>query len=387
MLSVVLLCFVTSVGQDTTVVQTTSALREALQSARPGMTVQVAPGDYQGGFMANIHGKDKSPITLIALDRNNPPRFTSGLQFSEVSHFIIDGLLIEGATNNGLNVDDGGTIKTPSHHVVIRNVTVRKTPKGNHDGIKLSGLDDFEVSRCQVEEWGGSGVDMVGCHKGKIVDCTFRNGGDSGVQAKGGTSDVVVQSCRFEDFGQRGVNIGGSTGLSFFRPPVYTMPQNQKYEAKNIRVMGSTFVRGGAPVAFVGVDGAEVRFNTFYHPGRWVMRILQETREPGFVPSRNGNFSDNLIAFRSDNWSAGGVNIGSGTAPETFTFARNFWYCEDKSNSSYPSLPSPEKEGKYGIDPLFIDAAKGDLNVAKGSTAMNHGAHALPSSDSGSRRS
>ena len=87
-------------------------------------------------------------------------------------------------------------------------------------------------------------------------------------------------------------NIGGSTELQFFRPPL--KPGEAHWEAKHIRVEGNTFIGGGAAVAFVGVDGAVVRYNTIYHPDRWVIRILQETTEPGFVACRNGRFERNL---------------------------------------------------------------------------------------------
>ena len=117
---------------------------------------------------------------------------------------------------------------------------------------------------------------MVGCHRGEIVACTFRHGdtvGDHGVQAKGGSSDVVIRRCRFEHAGQRAVNLGGSTGLAFFRP------KPEGYEAKNITVEDCTFDGSMAPIAFVGVDGAIVRHNTIYRPRRWGFRILQETQK------------------------------------------------------------------------------------------------------------
>ncbi len=370
--AVALLCL-----PDIQIVSTTSELALALSRAKPGSTIKLAQGVYSGGHFSNIHGSVRSPIQIMAEYPKNPPMFTGGLQFSKVSHLDISGIIVSGATNNGLNIDDGGTIGTPSHHIRLYNVTVRKLPSGNHDGIKLSGIDDFEVGGCRVEEWGGSGVDMVGCHRGKIVNCNFQKGGDSGVQAKGGSSDVIIEKCRFEDFGQRGINIGGSTGLQFFRPPVDSMPANAKYEAKDITVQGCTFVRGGAPVAFVGVDGAVVRFNTIYRPGRWAFRILQETIAPGFVPSRRGVFSDNLVAFRLDEWSAGGVNIGGGTAPETFGFARNFWFCLDSPTASRPKIPLSESGGTYGVDPQFTDVDRGDFRVTSGSPAAKVGAHAF----------
>jgi hypothetical protein len=211
-----------------------------------------------------------------------------------------------------------------------------------------------------------------------IEGCTFRQreGGDgSGPQTKGGSSEIVIRRNRFENAGQRAVNIGGSTGLEYFRP------KPQGYEAKDIRVEGNVFIGSLGAVAFVGADGALVRFNTIYRPGRWAVRILQETREPGFVPCRNGMFTDNIIVFRSDQWSEGGVNIGPATAPESFRFARNLWYCEDQPARSRPTLPSAEEDGVIGKDPLFRDAENGDLSLREGSPAAGKGHTAVPQAD------
>jgi hypothetical protein len=150
------------------------------------------------------------------------------------------------------------------------------------------------------------------------------------------------------------------------------MPPAGKYEAKNIFVQGCTFSGSVAPIAFVGVDGATVRFNTLIIPERWAIRILQETRLPGFVPSRNGVFENNLITFGSDRWASGGVNVGDGTAPESFRFRENFWYCIDASDRSRPQVPTAERDGVYGRDPMLKD----DLTVKPGSPATRYGAHA-----------
>jgi hypothetical protein len=359
--------------------------RRAVRQASPGTHILLAPGTYRGAFFfSDLHGTSERPIVIAAEEPKNPPQFLGAgecLHFSKVSHLELRDLALKGASDNGLNIDDGGAYEIPSHHVTLRALHVSDIgPMGNRDGIKLSGLDNFLLQDCVVERWGdgGSGVDMVGCHKGRIAGCTFRQGGSEAVQMKGGTAEIRIERSRFEDYGERGVNIGGSTGLEFFRPRIGALPAGAKYEARDIRVEGNVFVGGTAPVAFVGVDGAVVRFNTIYRPGRWALRILQETREPGFVPSRNGRFEDNIVVFRSEMWFEGGVNIGPGTAPETFRFARNVWYCEDRPERSKPALPTPETDAILGKAPLFQDPAAGDFTLRPGSPAAGRGATALP---------
>jgi hypothetical protein len=300
----------------------------------------------------------------------------NGIQLSDPAYLELRGITFTGATGNGLNIDDGGSFATPAHHIVLRDLTVRNVgPSGNRDGIKLSGVDDFRVENCRLSMWGdgGSGIDMVGCHRGLIVGCTFRHRDEAsanGVQAKGGSAKVTVRRCRFEHSGQRAMNLGGSTGLQFFRP------KPQGYEAKDLTVEGCTFIGSDAPFAFVGVDGARVRFNTVYRPRRWVLRILQETTAPGFVPCRNGLFTDNLVLFHAGEV-ATTVNIGPNTAPQTFRFARNWWYALDAPGRSAPSLPTRETNGVAGRDPRLRNPSAGDFRPAPGSLAVRVGAHGL----------
>ena len=335
------------------VVTNTDELHRVVLAATPGTEISVAPGEYQGGLtFSNIHGKPGKPIIIRHSPRTGKAIFRgggSGMQFSNVSHLQIDGLTFIGATGNGLNIDDGGSREKPSHHIELVSITVSDLPKGNHDGIKLSGVTDFRVINANISKWGGSGIDMVGCHRGEINRSKFFDGGDSGVQAKGGSSSIAVIKCDFRNYGQRGVNIGGSTGREFFRPPLEKIPAGKRFEAKDIRVEGSYFFGGTTPFAFVGVDGAKVSFNTIENPERWALRILQETNASDFLPSRNGVFEDNLVRLTSTETPA--VNIGQGTEPTSFKFARNFWYSGTDTKTQTPNLPSPEVGGVYGVDP------------------------------------
>lgn len=358
----------------------TDAFRAAVENASAGDVVEVPYGEYGGPYyFEGVRGAPGNPIVITAADPDNPPRFTGGnegLHFIQPEYLEIRNLVISGQETNGLNIDDGGDFASPAQHVLIENLHVYDIgPEGNKDGIKLSGLVHFEVRGCLIENWGsgGSAIDMVGCHEGLIHANTFRDGGSTGIQAKGGSRNVTIRGNRFENGGARGVNIGGSTGLQFFRPNPH-----QGFEAKDILVEGNTFFGSAAPVAFVNTDGSTVRYNTIVHPTGWILRILQERTEPEFVPSRNGVFTDNLVLFRRADVTDA-VNIGPNTAPETFSFARNLWYAEDAPASSIPDLPSEPVDPVIGVDPALTDPAGGDVSLSPASPpeAQTVGAHAL----------
>ncbi len=363
-----------------------ASLRAAIRAARPGTRIEIGPGRYSPGVrVSNLKGTKENPIVIGGVRGKPTPQFSGGGEgwhLSDCAFVVLQHIRIVGASSNGINIDDGGTYDTPSHHIVLQSIHVAETgPRGNHDAVKLSGVDDFVVRDCTFDGWGGQAPDMVGCHRGLIDRCTFRGKEGylqhTGPQTKGGSSQIVIRRCLFLGAAHRGVQMGGSTGLAFFRP------KGCLYEAKEITVEGCVFVGCEAPVAYVGVDGAVVRYNTFYRPGKWVMRILQETTEPGFVPCRNGRFGRNIVVFRRADVSTF-VNVGPHTAPETFRFADNFWYCEDRPQASKPTLPAPETGGIYGVDPQFADPEKNDF-TPQDQQAAGFGASALKSRQGGKK--
>jgi hypothetical protein len=170
---------------------------------------------------------------------------------------------------------------------------------------------------------------------------------------KGGSRSILVQSNHFQDSGSRIVQIGGSTGLQYFRPTV------MDYEAKDIRVAGNTFVGGEAQIAWVTAQEGHVYQNLFYYPQKWLGRILQESKDPQFEPSQNGSFFRNLIV--TDERVRSFFNTGKGTSPESFVFAGNLWSKPERFVSR--SLPGREDAGIYGVDPQIVADGTGQLQV------------------------
>lgn len=347
---------------------------DASDDALPGDTILVFPGDYSGSFfISELHGTESNPIYILGTDAETVV-FNGGfqgMQLSQVSYIHIQNLSFTGHTANALNIDDGSTLETPTHHVYIFNCHFYDMgADGNNDFLKLSGVDYFEVSGCSFVNGaaGGSGIDMVGCHQGEIHNNDFQNMGSNCIQAKGGTQYISIYKNRFENGGQRTLNLGGSTGLEFFRP------QDAPFEAADLDVYANIFIGSTAPVAYVGCVRVHVVNNTIITPGNWIIRILQETVDPDrFLPCGDNSFINNLVYYT--NGISTHVNIGPDTAPNTFTFSNNLWYNASSPGSSTPNLPVVETSPVIGEDPLFFNYANEDYSLTSSSPAVNAGAN------------
>lgn len=356
-------------------------LQDAAKIATFGDTILMRKGIYTtSNYIANLKGTADKWITITALP-NEEVLFkgqSTAIQLSEPAYLRISNLSFEGQTANGVNIDDGGSYETPAHNIIIENCHwLSMNATGNNDMLKMSGVDNFLIRNCSFSNGsaGGSGIDLVGCHQGIIENCKFQNQGSNSIQNKGGTSQITIQKNLFINGGLRTLNIGGSTGLEFFRP------LGVNYEAKEIFVYSNIFIGSQAPIAFVGAINCEVVNNTIYKPSKWAVRILQENASSNFEKCANNVFINNIVYI--DNAAANPtINIGSNTKPETFTFSNNLWFNQDNLNWIGPNLPTQELNGMKNIDPkITLDPVKG-LIIDKSSPVNGKGLNRnLPTED------
>jgi hypothetical protein len=373
----VLLFFVHIAGATDINALTTADLHAAFRNAKPGDHIQLGAGPYKGGFfVTGLAGAPGKPIRVSGPSRENPAVFADEkntiFQFVAASYIEIENIHITKAGGHGLALDDGGKNDFSCHHIVVRNVRIEDIgPKGTMCSMKLAGVSDFTIADSTFQKWGdggGCGVDGVGCKNGSLEHCNFLPGrGSVAIQFKGGSDSIAIGNCLVDDAGSIGINVGGASGMQFFRP------KPMGFEARNITIEGNTFIGTDSPIVFPNTDGAVVRFNTIYLPKKWAFRILQETVREDFTPSRNGHIENNIIVFNSRNWYEGGVNVGPGTAPQTFTFTGNVWYCVDNPAKSTPHLPAAEKDALIGRDPLFVDPSHHDFSLQPSSPARGKG--------------
>jgi hypothetical protein len=343
-------------------------IKAAAAVSMPGDTIMVKRGNLLGGeAIENLKGTDKAWITIKA-EYDGFVTIINGataIHLTDPSYVRIEGFIISGQTGNGINIDDGGSYETPAHHIVIENCQFRELgASGNNDQLKISGVNDFIVRNCIFLDGsrGGSMIDMVGCHNGLIEKNLFGIGGSSGIQAKGGSAEIIISRNRFIDITERAINIGGSTGMEFFRPT------GAPYEASAIHIWSNIFIGSGAAVAFVGSNSCDVVNNTIINPSMWVVRILQENNNKGMKLCSNNSFINNLVLFSAKNRPA--VNTGPNTLPGTFIFSHNLWCNPADSTWRGPDTSFPERNMILTHDPGFSDT---EYNIGSTSPAAGKG--------------
>jgi hypothetical protein len=349
-------------------------LEAAAAVAQPGDTIMFRAGTHAGGsWVSELRGTMQDWITIMG-DPTGETLISGGsnaFQISDPAYLRISGLVFDGQTGNGVNIDDGGSYDTPAMHIVIERCTWRGiNATGNNDMLKMSGVDNFVVRDCVFRNGspGGSMIDMVGCHDGSFERNRFENGGSNCIQAKGGTRRIRITRNLFLGGGQRAINIGGSTGLAYFRP------QDADYEAMNISVFANIFTGAVAPIAYVGAVYCEVFNNTMYLPEKWAVRILQENTDARFQQCGMSTFVNNIV-YIDNRAAAPSFNIGPATRPETFVLMNNLWYNAENANWPGPNTPVTDMNMILGEDPLLTAPAlrDGDFTPRAGSPAIGAG--------------
>ena len=335
-------------------VTTAEELSAALEAAGEGDEILLEPGTYRGQLTRD----NLRQVTIRSADPGNPGVIEGGeygLHLTDPVQVTLSDLVFQGQAENGINIDDAGSYETPARDIRLIRITVKDiVNSGNHDAIKMAGVEGFVIDGARVENWGddGSAIDFVGCRDGLVQNSllihTALKVGGSGIRPKGGSKDIIIRANRIElpVATGRAIQAGGSTDAEFFR----FAEGDKDYEADRITIEGNVVVGGGAAFSWVNIDGGIVHHNLAHGPAPWVMRILNENEGTAIVVTKNGQFHDNEVAFETGGAFNTAVNIGDSTEPETFQFARNSWLnlSNPTPDGSRLELPTEESDGVYG---------------------------------------
>jgi hypothetical protein len=353
-----------------------------LQAAAPyikaGDTVYLHGGEYRGySFAQGLRGDSTAWIVFMPY-RDEQPIIRGNWQLSSIAYVRFERLRFQGdATSNSgpfLNIDNGGSCATQSHHVVISECSFGDNQQGNT--LKFGGVDDFEVAGCTFRNQGdgNAGLALNVCHRGWVHDNVFENVQGRAVQFKLGTTSVrfernLVVGCGAIDAALR---IGEAGGVNFHCP-------GDNWTARDIKVYSNIIIGGRAAFAIGQAQQCRIVHNTFVNPQQFVFRILGE--QPQFRCDSN-SITNNifyLTATRYFNGSSGsGTNIDYRSHVvdhNLFFFAPDPTWQPDPYGGPYDmeELAGVQLTGNIGGDPLFVDLGGNDVRLRSGSPAIGAG--------------
>jgi hypothetical protein len=373
-------------------VQPFRTLARAAREVLPGTAIYLHAGIYDGGILLdNLRGSAGRPIWITGVPQEPRPIIQGGregLHLRRPNYVIVQQLEVRNTMDNGINVDDGDDVSNAeaAQFVLFRDINVHDTggsPSGIADCLKMAGVNGFYVfmsafARCGAGPQSGAvGIGGVGVHRGVVAANQFARNGYGGAQFKGGSSDIEVRANIFQDTGWRGINLGGSTGESFFRPPLSASAEN--FEAARLRVVANVFIGSETAASFAGCRDCDFSHNTVVNPSKWLIRILNEGPSSGpyrFLRGATGLIDNNIFYFRRADLNAGeDVNVGANADTKGLVLERNLWYAHDSPARSAPGFGFQERhtESLVGLDPGFIDPRSNDFHLKAGSQAKGAG--------------
>lgn len=212
-------------NDNSIIVSNIDELSNAVKNAKAGDVIKVAPGIYDVSsktISSESDGTENAPITLTALDKNDPPVLTgSTTEHGYVLHILGDywvlGSLICQNSQKGIVLDN-------SNHTVIQNCEIHTL--GMEAIAVRDGSSYCAVKSCYIHDTGlvkpgyGEGV-YIGsaksndnfdhyCDHNKVIGCTFKNVAAEHVDVKEYTTDTEISGCIFYGDGMAGENSAGS---------------------------------------------------------------------------------------------------------------------------------------------------------------------------------
>ncbi len=156
-------------GKADIVVHKNGSIQAAVNSAKPGMLIQIEPGTYAEAVTITQPG-----IRLIGL--TNPKG---------------EGVILQ----NPGNVETGITVIKGANGFSLENITLQNFTK---NGILLTSVNGFYLSHIRVINNGEYGIFPVFCSHGVIEYCTANGHADTGIYV-GQSSEVVIRLNRVFD--------------------------------------------------------------------------------------------------------------------------------------------------------------------------------------------
>ncbi|MGD0711737.1 MAG: T9SS type A sorting domain-containing protein [Bacteroidales bacterium] len=243
--------------------------------------------------------------------------------------------------------------------------------------MKFTGTDTFQVTNCLFRGNAGSeGLSMNGDRNGIVKNNRFDppavGFGGWASHCKGGSSKITFEQNLYINWSLGGMDIGGSTGASFFCPLSYA----SIYEADSINFCSNITIGGQTCIRLASLSNSNIINNTCFKSNDFTVRLLVEDANVQFV---NNKIYNNI--FTIANTSNGFyINETGGWPYNTFLFYNNLFYSYSNPTMGLSSIyqdvgstnPAVISGSVFG-DPMFTDTTNMNFSLKAGSPAIGAG--------------
>ena len=300
-----------------------ATIARAIKLAAPGTAIRIMPGIYtENLYTSNLRGNADNPIWIGGVPGMERPQMRR-IRIVGGSYIILHDMVLTGR-EQPVNLDDGGKRSNPQ---AAYNYVLRSIYAYNNDSVtfKFAGVNYVWIIDCEIGQIPGKGnvaaIDFVGCDNA-VVAYNYIHSIDSGyaIQLKGSSYHGDIHNNFFVNAGKRGVQMGGSTGADYYRPPL----TDSTYEARYIRTYSNIFINGEMPFLFSSSRDCFFVNNTVVNAGGNLFRTVKENNSVANGGNPHYNTVANNIFFNSGNgWVSGKVGDANGA---TNTLERNLFF-------------------------------------------------------------
>ncbi|NOY23238.1 MAG: DUF1565 domain-containing protein [Acidobacteria bacterium] len=225
---------------------------EAVRIRNANITLQAYNGEH---VIIHTPIDDENLDTTVTIDVDADGSTLDGLEITGGYYY---GIMLFTRWDWGDPAD-----RTGVSHITIENCEIHDTGR---DCIKITpGCDYVTIDNCEVynsgARYGGNaeGVDNVNADNMIVKDCYIHDTATTGVYAKGGAIDALIERCIIENCGEIGVALGFDTSPEYFDLTV----NPNRYEniggvVKNCLIRNTTY----AGIAFYAAKDASAFNNT-----------------------------------------------------------------------------------------------------------------------------
>ena len=365
----------------------------AIEAAAPGDEILLRNGNYTSNEIrigkSNLKIRSYPGEWAVITASTDVEDITSCIWYDEpdVEGGVLENLEIVGGALYGISFETNWEWGVPDNErhgasgITIRNCRIHHTGR---DCIKIKpGCDDIQVLNCEIHHSGigifnspdnggpnAEGIDNVNGANMLVRGCYFHDISTSGVYAKGGARNCLIEENLFVNIGEGGILLGFYTDADYFdtnfNPDYYECLNGV---ARNNIVLGT----GGAGIGLWGARNCQAYNNTvvtaspaFHAPLHIASaEVYVNDNYTATPPCRDIQIFNNIFIDQSGNGEEDHtVQVRDGALAGANLLNNNIYYktagpAQFDDNVHYPALNFNEWKSTFGFDQQSLETNPG----------------------------